>query len=122
MPDRLRSFTAGGVHLRFSPPLLPIGWRTWVFAGFGFVYADDLGAHVQGQLFEVPAGLGLGRKVGAHTMLFAELGARPGFGFYVRMYEAAGPAIAGSGAENTGTSLGHDAVALTVSVGLSLQE
>jgi hypothetical protein len=121
VPDRLRSFTAGGLHLRFSPPLLPAGWRTWVFAGFGFVYGDDTGAHATGQLFEIPAGLGLGRKLGAHTLLFAEVGARPAFGFYGRMYEAAA-AGAGAAPQNAGVSLGHDAVALTLSVGLSLDE
>ena len=131
VPDRPRSFTAGGLHLRFSPPLLPAGWRTWVFAGFGFVYGDDTGAHLTGQLFEVPAGLGLGRKLTPRTLLFVELGARPAFGFYGRMYEAAGPASSGaagaagttsSAPESAGVSLGHDAVALTVSVGLSLDE
>jgi hypothetical protein len=117
--DRLRSFSAGGIHLRASPPLLPSGWRTWLFAGLGFAWAYDGGAHTSGQLFDVPFGLGLGRKLGGSFLAFAELGARAGFGFYGAMYGAVPP---GSTAENANSPLGHDAVALTLSVGLSLDE
>lgn len=125
-PGRLRSVTAGGLHVRVSPPLLAAPWRTWLFTGFGFAYAYDPGQegeHASGQLFDVPAGLGLGVKLGKGTLLFAELGARFGFGFYGRMYEAAPAGTAtSSGDSAAGPFLGHDAVALSLTVGLSLEQ
>lgn len=125
LPDRLRSFSAGGVEARVSPPLLAAPWRTWLFAGFGFAYAYDPGEHAPGQLFEVPVGLGLGAHVSRHALLFAELGGRFGFGFYGPMYEAA-PAGTATSSGNAGAAgvpyVGHDAVALALTVGLSLEE
>jgi hypothetical protein len=124
VPDRLRSFSSGGLHVRFTPPLLAAPWRTWLFTGFGFAYGYDAGEHTSGQLFEIPAGAGVGARVAKHAMVFAELGARFGLGFYGRMYEAA-PAETAAGAGSGGASpafLGHDAVALGLTVGLSLEE
>lgn len=116
--DQWRSYSSGGIHLRASPPLLPIGWRTWAFAGFGYALGYDGGAHDSGGFFEVPAGLGLGRKLSRPLLLFVEAGARVGFAFQGAMYRPT-PAVA---VENAGLSLGHDAVALTLSVGLSLDD
>ncbi|HEY1692121.1 MAG TPA: hypothetical protein VGG39_08155 [Polyangiaceae bacterium] len=132
LPGRVRSFTAGGLHARFAPPLLPIGWRTWLYAGFGFALGEDPGGggapHTSGQLFDVPVGVGLGTKLGRHWMLFGELGARLGFGFYGRMYDRAAatePATttaAASAGTAAGPYLGHDAVALALTVGLSWED
>jgi hypothetical protein len=122
-PDGLRSFWDGGLHLRLSPPLAPWPWRTWLFTGFGYAFADDLGSHLPGGMLEVPFGVGLGRKAGRHALLFVELGGRVGFGFYGRMYDRA---AAESSAENGETSarayVGEDTFALSLSVGLSLEE
>lgn len=104
-----RTFWDGGLHLRLSPPLLPYPWRTWVYAGFGYAFAYDLGTHLSGGLLEAPVGLGLGRKLTREWTVFTELGARFGFGFYGGMYDAAG-------------APGKDPVALSLSVGLSLEE
>ncbi|HEY6459870.1 MAG TPA: hypothetical protein VIY73_06950 [Polyangiaceae bacterium] len=135
LPGRLRSFTAGGLHARIAPPLLPIPWRTWLYAGFGFAAAHDggsAGTHTDGQLFDVPVGLGLGAKLSRHLMLFTELGARFGLGFYGPMYrrDAGAPtAPAGTGAgmgaganPSLAPYLGHDAVALALTVGLSWED
>jgi hypothetical protein len=129
-PDRVRSFSAGGLHVRITPPLLPTPWRTWLFAGFGFAEAYDGGTRATGQLFDVPGGLGLGAKLGRRTLLFGELGARFGLGFYGSLYRPPAPAVGSpAGAAPAGNSqgsalpyLGHDAVALSLTVGLSLDE
>jgi hypothetical protein len=100
-----------------TPPLAPWPWRTWLFTGFGYSFADDLGAHLPGGMLEVP--VGLGRKTSTHVLLFAELGARFGFGFYGRMYDRA--AVETSG-ETPNAYVGQDTFALSLSVGLSLEE
>jgi hypothetical protein len=118
-PDGLRSFWDGGLHLRLSPPLVPWPWRTWLATGFGYAFADNLGSHAPGGMLEVPVGLGVGRKVSRHAMLFVELGGRVGFGFYGRMYDRAATETAG---ETPGAYVGKDTFALSLSVGLSLEE
>jgi hypothetical protein len=105
-----RTFWEGGIHLRVSPPLLAYPWRTWVFAGFGYAYAYDLGARLHGGQLDVPVGLGVGRKLSPAVLLFSELGARFGFAFDGAMYDQGG------------SSPGKDPVALSLSVGLSLEE
>jgi hypothetical protein len=113
----VREFTAAGLHARLSPPLLDAPWRTWLAFGLGFSVGYDTARAVPGELFDVPVGLGLGNKVGAHTLLFAEGGARFGFGHYGAMYDGSAAASTSSG-----TYLGHDVVALSLTVGLSLDE
>jgi len=116
-----RTFWEGGLHVRFSPPLVGYPWRVWLFAGFGYAYTYDVGTRLSGGMLDVPVGLGLGSKLTRHTMLFAELGARFGFGFYGPMYT---PGSASGGSETGGgpAYLGNDSVALSLSVGLSLEE
>jgi len=70
-------------------------------------------------MLEVPVGLGVGRKVSRHTMVFAEVGGRAGFGFYGRMYDRAATETAG---ETRPAYVGQDTFALSLSVGLSLEE
>jgi hypothetical protein len=106
-----RTFWAGGLHVRVMPPLLGGAWRTWLFAGFGYAYADWPSEGVSGGIFDVPVGVGLGRKIG-NWLIFAELGTRFGFGFYGPMY--AGQAGA--------PGQGQDSFALSASVGLSLDQ
>jgi hypothetical protein len=122
-PDGLRTLWDGGLHVRVTPPLAPWPWRTWLFAGFGYAFADDLGPHLPGGFLEAPVGLGFGRKVSRHWMLFTELGARFGFGFYGRMYDRSAVEPSGeSGQTRDGAYLGQDTFALSLSVGLSLEE
>ncbi len=122
-PEGLRTLWDGGLHLRLTPPLAPWPWRTWLFAGFGYAYADDLGAHLPGGMLEAPVGLGLGSKVGTHSVVFAELGARFGFAFYGRMYDRSAVETSGESGETPGRAyVGQDTVALSLSVGLSLEE
>jgi hypothetical protein len=122
-PDGLRSFWDGGLHLRVTPPLLPWPWRTWLFTGFGYGFADDLGAHLPGGMLEVPFGLGLGRKTSRHAVVFVELGGRVGFAFYGRMYDRSAVETSGGSGESGGSAyVGQDTFALSLSVGLSLEE
>ena len=125
-PEGLRTFWDGGLHVRLSPPLLPWPWRTWLFTGFGYSFAEDLGDHLPGGLLEVPVGLGIGRKVSRHSLLFVELGGRIGFGFYGRMYDRSAVESSGMAAESgetrSGAYVGKDTFALSLSVGLSLEE
>jgi len=125
-PEGLRSFWDGGLHVRLSPPVLPWPWRTWLFTGFGYSLAEDLGAHLPGGLLEVPVGFGIGRKVSRHSLLFVELGGRIGFGFYGRMYDRSAVESSGTTAESgqtrSGAYVGQDTFALSLSVGLSLEE
>ena len=111
-----RAFWEGGLHVRLPPPLAPWPWRSWLFSGFGYAYADDLGAHLPGGMLAIPVGLGLGRKVSRRVLLFTELGAHFGFGFYGRMYDRAAVEKLG------GAYVGQDTFALSLSVGLSLEE
>ncbi len=106
-----RSFWAGGLHARVTPPLLGGGWRTWLYAGLGYGYVDWSSQRASGGIFDAPVGLGLGDKLGS-WLVFAELGARFGFGFYGSAYSGQGgvPAV------------GQESVALCASVGLSLEQ
>lgn len=102
----MRQFYEGGLHLKFTPPLLSHPWRTYLFAGFGAAYArQDPRA---GTLLEVPAGFGLALKLRAPWEVFAELGGRAGVAFLGGLY--------GSG----GT--GKDSFAASLSVGVSLSD
>jgi hypothetical protein len=118
-----RFFWAGGLHVRVSPPLLAWPWRTWVFAGFGHAYTRDLSAGLPGGLFDVPVGLGLGRKLTRRWMVFTELGARLGFAFDGPMYDPAAATILGlGGPPGSRPFVGRDVFALSLSMGLSLDE
>jgi hypothetical protein len=116
-----RTFWEGGLHVRVSPPLVAWPWRVWLFTGFGYAITYDVGTHLSGGMLDVPVGLGLGRKLTRHTLLFTELGARFGFGFSGPMYTS-GSAPARSEAGGGTAYVGNDAVALSLSVGLSLEE
>jgi hypothetical protein len=121
-PEGLRTFWDGGLHLRLTPPLAPYPWRTWFFTGFGYSFADDLGAHLPGGMLEVPVGVGVGRKVSRHALCFVELGARIAFGFYGRMYDRSAVESSGENGESRGSAyVGQDTFALSLSVGLSLE-
>jgi hypothetical protein len=114
-PESPRAFWAGGLHARFMPPLLGGPWRTWLSVGFGYADAYSYERHTGGDLFEVPVGLGLGRKIGGPWVLYAELGPRFCFGALGTMYAATDDPRAAP-------FLGKDSFALGASVGLSLEE
>jgi hypothetical protein len=111
-----RTFWAGGVHFRVTPPLLASPWRLWVFAGVGVAYAYSKVVHADGGFLDVPAGVGLGTKLGAHWLLFAELGARFGPLSYGAMYDRATARSEGA------PYVGQDSFALGATVGLSLEQ
>jgi hypothetical protein len=140
-----RSFWEGGLHVKFTPPLLPAPWRTWVFAGFGYAYTYKTSYHhpetdpnghpvdvaydsTHGGMLDIPAGVGLGYKLqglSVPCVLFAELGGRFGVGFFGPMYDSSN--TPGGLAPNSALSyaepfMGQDSFALSVSVGLSLDE
>jgi len=119
--DGPRTFGAAGLHVRVSPPLLAWPWRTWLFAGFGYAYAHDLATRFSGGMLDVPAGLGLARKLTPRRLLFAELGARFGAAFHGAMYEPERGVGVGSSSVSS-TYAGRDAFAVSLSVGLSLEE
>jgi hypothetical protein len=110
-----RTFWAGGLHFRVTPPLLSSPWRTWLFVGAGYAYAYSRGVHADGGFLEVPVGLGLGRKLGAHGLLFTELGARFGVISSGRMYDRSTAGLEGV------PFLGQDSFALGLTLGLSLE-
>jgi hypothetical protein len=145
-----RTFWAGGIRAKVTPPLLPAPWRFWAYAGLGYAYAYAVsfrapalveGSEVivrfpgqQGGILEVPVGVALGYRVSGGTgalrttrawVVFAELGGRFGVATFGPMYDA-GPvaAVAGATAGSTVSApfAGKDSFALSLSVGLSLQE
>ncbi len=145
----LRTFWAGGLHLKLAPPLLSAPWRTWVFAGFGYAYTaaasyqktvttgtqtvNVLFESQTGGMLEVPVGLGLGYRLRGRAtpwLLVVELGGRIGAGFFGPMYGrgagggggAGAGAGAGSGASALGPFVGKDSFAMTLCVGLSFDQ
>jgi hypothetical protein len=111
-----RTFWAGGLHFRVTPPLLASPWRLWIFAGAGVAHAYSKEVHADGGFLDVPAGMGLGRKLGTHWLVFAELGARFGALFYGGMYDRATARSDGA------PYVGQDSFALGATLGLSLEE
>jgi hypothetical protein len=110
-----RTFWAGGLHFRVTPPLLASPWRLWIFVGAGVAHAYSKEVHADGGFLDLPAGVGLGSKLGTHWLVFAELGARFGALFYGGMYDRAT-------ARSEGVPyVGQDSFALGATVGLSLE-
>jgi len=101
-----RQFYEGGLHVKWTPPLLASPWRSYLFAGFGAAYVRQ--DPREGTLLEVPAGLGVALKLRAPWELFAELGGRAGVAFLGGVYDAG----------NTG----KDSFAVSLSVGVSLSD
>lgn len=135
-----RTFWEGGLHVRFTPPLLTAPWRAWAFAGFGYAYTyktsyqhaetdpngggvDVAYADVFGGMLDVPLGIGVGYKVRGPWELFAELGGRFGVGFFGPMYDdgASGRAVSTS-LPFVEPFMGEDSFALSLTAGLSLDE
>jgi hypothetical protein len=133
-----RLFWEGGLHLKATPPLLAAPWRAWAFAGVGYAYAVATSYHgapggaangavlfqgVTGGVLDVPLGIALGYRLQPHGawLAFAQLGARIGAAFFGRMYEQGAPATQ-PGTPLTAPFLGKDSFALTLCVGLSLEE
>jgi hypothetical protein len=106
-----RSFAAGGLHVKITPPLLPAPWKTYLFTGFGGGYAASSasGGSVSGGLLEVPLGLGLADRVSPSWEVFVELGGRMEVATFGQMYEASHAGFVGT-----------DSFALSLTVGVSL--
>jgi hypothetical protein len=134
-----RWFWEGGLHLKVAPPLLPAPWRAWAFAGVGYAYTVAASYHsnvagaapnaavlfqgITGGLIDIPLGIALGYRLQPRGgwLAFAQLGARIGAGFFGRMYEQGAPA-AQPGTPLTAPFVGKDSFALTLCVGLSLEQ
>jgi hypothetical protein len=134
-----RFFWEGGLHLKATPPLLAPPWRAWAFAGVGYAYAVATSYHgppsgaaasapvafqgVTGGLLDIPLGIALGYRLQPHGawLAFAQLGARIGAAFFGRMYEQGAP-TAQLGTPLTAPFVGKDSFALTLCVGLSLEQ
>jgi hypothetical protein len=132
-----------GVHGKFAPPLLGGPWRTWLALGIGYAYAYAPSYPAQvtfagdpqpstvtidtatGGMFDVAPAIGLGYRIGP-IMPFAELGGRFGMGFSGTMYDS----NAGSCGHSPNHPLlqacepyfGQDSFAVSLSVGLSLEQ
>jgi hypothetical protein len=135
-----RTFYEGGLHLKVTPPLLSAPWRAWAFAGFGYAYTVAASYHAPvtlptgttnvlfgstyGGMLDVPVGVGLGTKPAgllSPWLVFAELGGRLGVGFYGPMYDDGAAGTAGS-VVAVAPFMGKDSFALTLSVGISLEQ
>ncbi|HEY8039427.1 MAG TPA: hypothetical protein VIF15_06520 [Polyangiaceae bacterium] len=135
-----RTFWEGGLHARFAPPLLSGKWRTWLAAGFGYAYTYASSYHarenivpggpsvdvpvtsVDGGLLEIPLAVGLGYKATGPFTLFVELGGRFGVGFFGAMYRDGASGNVGGASVIPQPFMGQDSFALSLSVGLSLDE
>ena len=119
-------FWDGGLHAKAHAPLLALPWRTWLFAGFGYALRVDAqppaSAHAAAGFLEVPRrARPRAQGVGATAMLFVELGARFGFGVRRAMYDRAAVRPGDCGDART-VYAGQDSFALSLSVGLSLDQ
>jgi hypothetical protein len=101
-----RQFYEGGLHAKWTPPLLSSPWRSYLFTGFGAAYVRQ--DPREGTLLDVPVGLGTALKLRAPWELFAELGGRVGVAFLGGVYDSG----------NTG----KDSFAVSLSVGVSLSD
>jgi hypothetical protein len=123
-----RFFWEGGLHLKATPPLLAAPWRAWAFAGVGYASAVAKSypafQGVTGGFLDIPVGVALGYRLQPHGawLAFAQLGARIGAAFSGRMYEQGAPAAQPSGTPLTAPFVGKDSFALTLCVGLSLEQ
>jgi hypothetical protein len=135
----VRTYWEGGLHAKVTPPLLSAPWRAYAFAGFGYAYtyaashrgvppggaAEVLFAGVSGGMLDAPVGLGIGaRAPGAMRswVVFAVLAGRFGVAFYGPMYAGGAPPSVAGGASGPALFLGKDSFALSLSVGLSLEQ
>lgn len=137
-----RNFVTGGLHVKFTPPLLPTPWKLYFFTGFGGGYAEAdsyTGAtflaspgpytakfsKIDGGLLEIPLGIGVARKVSGPFEVFAELGGRFGVAFFGNIYDSQNgdatanlPNLPVAAAHFTGI----DSFALSLTVGVSLTD
>ena len=115
LPDRT-VYAAGG-RVKVSPPWLPADWHLWAFAGVGFADAVIPRYGISTPTVEVPAGLGLGRKLSGPWELCAELSAR--LDIAGLSWHGQSPTPFGAPASGDNMS-GGDVLAVSFSVGVSL--
>jgi hypothetical protein len=120
-----RQMTAAGLRVKLSLPVLDRPWQTWVFAGVGYARTyepshvfsarDTFVPGAGGGLLDLRLGVGLGYRLSRQWEMIAELGGRFGIPVTGSMYER--------GACGCGEPyVGQDSFALSLSVGLSLNE
>jgi hypothetical protein len=112
-PDRT-VYAAGG-RIKVSPPWLPAAWHLWAFLGVGFADAVIPRWGLSTSTVEIPAGIGLGRKLSGPWELCAELSARLDVaGLSWHGGPPPGPPVSADNAS------GGDVLAVSLSVGVSL--
>ncbi len=120
-----REMTEAGLRAKVTPPLLTVPWQTWVFSGVGyartyepshlFQATDTFVPGAGGGLLDLRLGVGLGYRLSRPWEIFAELGGHVGIPLTGSMYER--------GACGCGEPyVGKDSFALSLSVGLSLNQ
>ncbi|HEX3772487.1 MAG TPA: hypothetical protein VHV30_16530 [Polyangiaceae bacterium] len=133
-----REFTEAGLRAKLTPPLIGGPWQTWVFAGAGYarVYepshalypSEFAGASgpvlVDGEgggLLELRLGLGIGVRLGRGWEPFVELGGRGALAAG-SLYDREFCTSSGTGICGGEPYAGKDSFALSLSVGLSLNQ
>lgn len=114
-----REIGEAGIRAKVAPPLLGGSWHLWGLLGLGYAVAywpshaqgpaHVAGPGIEGDYLDLPVGVGVGYRVRGPSdpvELTAELATRVGLAFFGEMYSDAP----------------RDSIALTLSVGLSLQE
>lgn len=120
-----REMTEAGLRTKLTPPLLTAPWQTWAFSGVGYARTYEpshlfpvTGAFVPGEgggLLDLRLGVGIGYRLSRPWEIFAELGGRFGIALTGSMYRR--------GACGCGEPyVGEDSFALSLSVGLSLNQ
>jgi hypothetical protein len=112
-----RQITEAGLRAKFAPPVLTGSWHLWALLGLGYARAywpshsvagEGVGG-VEGGILDLPVGLGVGYRLRGPRdpwELTAELAGHVGLAFVGAMYSDAP----------------RDSFALSLSVGVSLQE
>jgi len=121
-----RQITEAGLEAKFAPPLLQPPWRAWALLGVGYArtyapsYTTPAGfvGGAGGGILDIPAGVGLGYRVSRSWDLTVELAGHFGVAFAGSLYDDRQPGCL-CAAE---PFAGKDSVALSLSVGLSLNE
>jgi hypothetical protein len=131
-----RHLLSGGLHAKITPPWIRTDvLTTWLFFGFGYAAAYAPSFHLpsstaagttvdtffpgaSGHFFEIPVGIGAGWRIRKPWQLFAELGARIGFGHGGELYEGRpGSAV---GQPDSFVQRGYDSFAVFLMAGVAL--
>jgi hypothetical protein len=114
----VRSLGSAGLDARLSPPLLPVPWRVFASVGIGYGAADGPGPFegprvdapfARGGFLELPVALALAYRLDRTWETFVEVGGKVGLWFTGSLY-------------GEGAYLGRDSFALSLSLGVNLNQ